>query len=180
MRAMFGLVGILLVVGVIVYWMGAPGGELDQARTTIKTGEVAREQVNQISGHDSATGGLAMNSATFEMLTSNAKPASLEVKDVIADGAYARYFGLQKGDVITAIEYQGLKRAVKELDDTRDGRDQVAEAYQRHGTLTIKRKGQEMTLPVAAPPPAPGLPPSQQPRNSVQRQLEQIQQGAPQ
>jgi hypothetical protein len=177
---MFGLVGVLLVVGVIVYWMGAPGGSLDQAQTTIKTGEVAREQVSQIAGHDSATGGLAMNSATFEMLTSNGRPASLAVKEVIADGAYARYFGIQKGDIITAIEYQGFKRAVRELDNANDGRDQVAEAYQRRGSLTIKRNNQEMTLPVAAPAPAPGTPPAQQPRNSVQRQLEQIQQGVQQ
>ena len=120
MRAMFGLVGILLVIGVIVYWMGAPGGELDQTKKTIKTGEVLREQVSQISGHDSSTGGLAMNSATFEMLTSGGKPASLMVSDVVADGAYAHYFGLQKDDVITAIEYQGLKRSVKELDSAKD------------------------------------------------------------
>ena len=60
MRAFFGLAGILIVIGVIVWWLGAPGGGLDQTHQTLKTGETAREQVSQISGHDTATGGRAL------------------------------------------------------------------------------------------------------------------------
>ena len=176
MRAIFGLAGLLIVVGVIVYWMGAPGGELQHTQETLKAGDKARGEISQIAGRDTATGGRAMDSAQFEVLSSNGKTASLLVNSIVAGGAYEKYFGLQKGDVITAVEYQGFKKMVREMDDLEDGRQQVAEAYQRHGTLTIKRSGTEMTLPAAPAAPAPGTPaPAAQPRNSVQNQLEKIQ-----
>jgi hypothetical protein len=207
MRAVFGLAGILIVIGVIVWWMGAPGGELDQNRAAIKAGNQARETVSQVAGHDLATGGRAMDSATFELLTSNNKPASMNVVTIVPGGAYERYFGLKKDDIILAVHYQGFTRPIREMDNLEDGREQVAEAFQRQGSLTVKRNGKEITLPAvpgapaampaapaasSAPPPAsptaaPAAPAAQntpapapaQPRQSpLERQLNQIQQGA--
>jgi hypothetical protein len=199
MRAIFGLVGLLVVIGIIAWWWGAPGGELDYDRAVIKAGNQAREQVSQMSGHDLATGGRAMDSASFELLTSNGKPASLNVATLTPGGAYERYFGLHRGDVITAVHYQGFTKTVREMDDAEDGREQVAEAYQREGTLTVKRDGKELTLPAApgtavptpaapaassAPPATPAAQntPSPAPaaprQSSLERQLNQIQQGA--
>jgi hypothetical protein len=197
MRAIFGLVGLLVVIGIIVWWLGAPGGELDYDRAAIKAGNQAREQVSQMSGHDVVTGARAMDSATFELLTSSGKPASLSVASLVPGGAYERYFGLKKDDVITAVHYQGFTKTVREMDNAEDGREQVSEAYQRQGTLTVKRDGKELTLPAApgtaAPAPvapaassAPPTPPTAQntpapapPRqSSLERQLNQIQQGA--
>jgi hypothetical protein len=148
-----------------------------------------------------------MDSATFELLTSNNKPASMNVVTIVPGGAYERYFGLKKDDIILAVHYQGFTRPIREMDNLEDGREQVAEAFQRQGSLTVKRNGKEITLPAvpgapaampaapaasSAPPPAsptaaPAAPAAQntpapapaQPRQSpLERQLNQIQQGA--
>jgi hypothetical protein len=206
MRAIFGIAGLLIVIGVIVWWMGAPGGELDQDRAVIQAGNKAREQVDQISGHDSATGGKAMDTAVFEMRTSNGRPASLNVASVVPGGAYERYFGLKKEDLITGVQYQGFTKTVKEMDSAEDGREQVGEAFQRRGTITVKRDGRDLTLPLppgtpaapapsvpaaaapaspdsaatpsAAAPAAPSSTPPQPRQTPLERQLNQIQEGA--
>jgi hypothetical protein len=179
MRMMFGLVGVLVLAGVIAYWWG-PGGGLDKTHQDIKTGQKMTEAVSQIAGRDTQTGGRAWDSAELEILTSNGRPASLLVASVVPGGAYERYFGLKKDDVIRSVEYQGYQKAVKDMDDAREGRDQLSEAFQRRGTIVVVRGGKEMTLPlpVVAPAPTPGAPaaaPAQpDQRTPLQRQLDAI------
>lgn len=180
MRAIFGISGVLVMLGVIVWLMGAPGGELDQAKKVLDVKKNVEEPVSHITGKD-AGGGKVMDAASFEILTSNGKPASAQVMSVVPDGSYEKYFGLRKGDIITAIESQGLKTPIRELDNNVEiVREKMFEAFRYSGKLTIKRDGKEMTLPAAAEPaasPTPTNTPTEapgQPRNSVQNQLDQI------
>lgn len=182
MRAIFGLAGVLVMLGVIVWLMGGPGGELDQAKKAIDTKKSLEEPISHITGQDAA-GGKVMDAATFEILTSNGKPASVQVMSVVPGGSYDKFFGLRKGDIITAIESQGLKTPIRELDNNVDVvREKMFDAFRYSGKLTIKRDGKELTLPAAAAPAVPPVPTAAQPdapatpqpKNSVQNQLDQI------
>ncbi|HMB94676.1 MAG TPA: hypothetical protein VKK61_01420, partial [Tepidisphaeraceae bacterium] len=95
MRAMFGLVGLLVAIGVIVWFEGSGGG-LSHTQAVLKADQNAREQVNQIAGNDPDTGQRASESAELQPLTTNGKLSGFLVTKVRTDGAYARYFGLQR------------------------------------------------------------------------------------
>ena len=65
MRAVFGLGGILIVLGVIVYIMGGKNGELAHDKAAIDAGHKATEQFSQTAGRDS-NGNPVKQSATLE------------------------------------------------------------------------------------------------------------------
>src|SRR4051812_2215023 len=116
MRAIFGLVGILVTVGVIVWWMGSGGG-LTQTGVVMHEGQKAREQVNQIGGMQRDTGERASDSADLEAISSGGKVNGILVTSVKPGGAYAQYFGLQTNDTIVGVEYQGQRMNVKDMND---------------------------------------------------------------
>jgi hypothetical protein len=147
MRALFGLVGLLVGIGVLVWFMGSKGGGLEQTQQTLKTGQTAREQISQVGGIDSTTGGSAMSSATLEEVSSSGKLAGLQVQKVEPEGAYARYFGLQQGDTIIAVIYQGLRQNIRDIADADMAKAQVSDAFSKQGQLVVKRGNAEVTLP---------------------------------
>jgi hypothetical protein len=152
MRAIFGLVGILVTVGVIVWWMGSGGG-LSQTQATLHAGGKAREEVSQIGGMDTQTGERADKSADLDVITSGGKLSGILVTSVDPGGAYARYFGLKPNDTIIAIEYQGNRQNMRDFNGDSDmAKIQVMESYSKHGTLVVLRSdangnSSEITLP---------------------------------
>jgi hypothetical protein len=149
MRAIFGLVGILVVVAVIVWFLGKGGG-LDHTQQVLQSGESARRQVNQFSGNDPQTGARASESADLEMLTTAGKPSGILVTAVVPGGAYETYFGLKRNDTIVAVEYNGLRTDVKNMSASdEEARNQVLEAYQKRGRVFVVRNEQEIALPQA-------------------------------
>jgi hypothetical protein len=147
MRALFGLVGLLVGVGVLVWWLGARGGGLDQTRQVLESGQTAREEVSQIGGLDPNTGRSAMASAELEEVSSSGKLSGLQVQKVEPDGAYAKYFGLQQGDTIVAVVYQGLRQSIRDIGDPEMAKAQISDAYSKQGQLVVKRGNAEITLP---------------------------------
>ncbi|HEY7087936.1 MAG TPA: hypothetical protein VH518_07590, partial [Tepidisphaeraceae bacterium] len=117
MRALFGLVGILITVGVIVWFLG-PGGGLSHTQNVIKIGDQARQQAAQVAGQDTVTGDRASASISIEPLNENGKLSGMLVTRLRPGGAFERYFGLKKNDTIIALEYQGNRQTMKEINDS--------------------------------------------------------------
>jgi hypothetical protein len=158
MRGVFGLIGVLVVLGVIVWIMNwtLPGTE-----QTLKTNEKVREQVTQLSGHD-ANGTPASASATFDAVTDGGRTTGLLVTKVVADGAYAKYFGLQRNDAIVAFEFQGFRQNIREINDSELAKAQVMETFQKSGSVFVMRNGKEVKLPEAKVAQTPAQPTGQQ------------------
>lgn len=151
MRAAVGLVGLLICLGVTVYFMGAKGGELDRTKAVLDAGKKATEAANQLSGRDRATGAPARESATLEAQTNgNGAINGILVATIVSDGAYATFWGLQRNDVITEIGPLDVKG---QITSESDANVMVQDAYQRHMSLTVLRDGQKTTLNGQEPTP---------------------------
>lgn len=169
MRAIFGLAGLLIVLGVIVWIMGHKGGELDSAQSAIQAGNKARDQVNQIAGNDPDTGERANRSVVLDPMMTGNKLTGFLVARVTPGGAYERYFGLARNDTIVAAEYQGARMEMRTSNDEEMAKAWVDEAYRRQGAIYVVRSGKELKLPAAAPAGAA------QKKDSLQQQLDAIQ-----
>src|SRR3569623_1110804 len=89
MRYAFGLGGMLIVIVVIVWIMGASGGELDEAKSAIDARNKVDPQIKQWSGK-APDGSSAKDSATLQAQTDNSgKLRGLLVADIVPGGAYA-------------------------------------------------------------------------------------------
>lgn len=174
MRALFGLVGVLMVVAIIILWLNGPGG-ISQTETVLKTGQKAESQIAQIGGRDTESHMPAGSSAKLEPQVFGGRLDSILVASVVPGGAYDRYFGLKANDAIIAIETHGAEQRVKELGDGEMAVLQVIEAYSKQGHLLVMREGEEIRLPKA---PAPGAQPSGGKSGSddpLQKQLDVLQ-----
>jgi hypothetical protein len=172
MRAIFGLVGILIAIGVLVYFLG-PGGGLTHTQQVLEQGEKARHQAEQLAGRD-ASGMRVQDSITLDPQTSGGRLNSILVTDIVADGPMARYYGLKRNDSIIQVG----PMQVRDFSDPSMAKDMIYESYQRQQQLVIVRNGQQLTLPqqpannAPAPQPSnPEPPPSDRP---LDRQLRGI------
>jgi hypothetical protein len=156
MRAAFGLVGILITLGVIIWIMAAPGGELQQAQTAINVKKQVEPQVNQIAGN-SASGDMRFNeSAKFELQNSGGRSSSILVTEVDPRGPAAQYYGLVRGDSIVEVGQLGPVRDNNAITSSEDAMVFVMDAYQRKQPLVVVRDGQRVTLPAPGSPGASG------------------------
>ncbi|MGH7180126.1 MAG: hypothetical protein ACREJC_22300 [Tepidisphaeraceae bacterium] len=167
MRAAFGLVGLLICIGVIVWIMGGRGGYLDKAKTDIETGRKVGEEVNQLAGNARDGSGPAKESATLEPQSSGGKTDSVLVLSVKPGGAYEKFWGLKRNDSIIEIGPLPVK---DQITSDADADAFVQEAYQRRQNLTVVRDGAKLTLPVAGAAPQPPA----QTGSSIHDQLEKI------
>ena len=172
MRIAFGLIGLLVTVGVIVMIMSTV---LEKEQTVISAGEKAREEVTQIGGYGEDMTPAA-NSATIEQQQSDAgKLESLVVKDVVTGGALEKHFGLKAGDVI--IEVNGMKVRETPGNDPELSKAWLIEAYQKKQPIVVVRNNKRLTLPQDRGPAAPTAqqqPPTES-SDPLQRQLDAIQ-----
>src|SRR3954453_17686605 len=156
MRAAFGLVGILITLGVIIWIMAAPGGELQQAQTAINVQKQVTPQVNQIAGR-SGSGDMRFNeSAKFELQTAGGKPSNILVLEVDPAGPAAQYYGLVRGDTITEVGQLGPVRDSNAITSSDDAMVFVMDAYQHQQPITVIRDGQKVVLPQPGTPGAAG------------------------
>jgi hypothetical protein len=179
MKAGFGLVALLVGVGLLV-WLFAPGGATNYTGEVLKSGQKAREEVNQLAGNAPAGGMTFKESVEVDAQSSGGKTVALLVNKVEPAGPAATYFGLRRGDLITDIGPLQVKDMMSGADE---GLDFLMDAYQKKQTITVMRDEQRITLPggaalatPGAPQPAPqGVPqPAKDDRGSLQRQLDNI------
>ncbi len=167
MRAAFGLVGILLTLGVIVWFLG-PGGGLAHEKAAIDAGNKAHDTMSQVAGRDAETGTPVKESATLQISTSGGKTDSVLVTSIQADGAYAKFWGLQRKDSIIELGSLNVRDQVTSKDDA-DA--YLMDAYQKQQPIIVVRDGKKITLPQSN-----GTPPKS-PQSSLQSQLDAIQKG---
>lgn len=140
MRAMFGLVSLLVVIGVLVYVFSKT------SIPTAKEGKRAQDQARQISGRGD-DGLAAIDSFKVTPDFRGSQLADLEVTRVTAGGALEQY-GLQKGDKI--IEVNGSKVGDISNNDPETAKALIHDAYRGSQPIIVLRNGQQITLPSAA------------------------------
>jgi len=177
MKAAFGLVGILAVVGVIVWIMGKSGGGLDYVKEEKQAGDRGTADVNQIAGKARDGEMTFKESIKVDGQSAGGKTVALLVEKVESAGPAATYFGLTRGDLVTEIG----PLPVKEMGDSDAALDYLMDAYQRKQTITVVRDDIKITLPGGLPAPGQVIPvqPAQAPkpkddRGSLQRQLDNV------
>ncbi|HEV2296701.1 MAG TPA: hypothetical protein VGR35_22860 [Tepidisphaeraceae bacterium] len=159
MRMAFGLVSLLVTLGIIILVMSMM---LDKQTGSIPVAITAREEAKQIAGVGQ-DGEAATQSAYFEEDTSGGKLRKLTARRVVPGGAYDTYFGLQKGDEIVEIEQAGNMMKIHDIANGDAGLAiaLVSDAYARNQRIIVNRNGQRLTLPMApgtAIAAAPGAP----------------------
>jgi hypothetical protein len=138
----FGLLG-LLIVAAIIFWISygpmgknAPNGYVGQVQ---KTGQEARDEVNQISGHNDDGTPIADSIKLEPVNDSDGHLRRLKVISVVPGSLVDQGYHLQAGDEITqAGDYDVQTNG----DDT--GTFIIAQ-MQNNRAVTFRRNGQTMT-----------------------------------
>jgi C-terminal processing protease CtpA/Prc len=140
MRAGFGLVAILVTLGVIiVIWSNYT---LPVAKQAIQTKKKVEEQFSMNTPEGYAD---AQASITLDDAMRGTKFDGLTVTAIVPGGAMNKTFGLLAGDQIVAIGGQRLRDPP--YDDPEMARATLFEAKLRQQALTVVRNGQEIQLP---------------------------------
>jgi C-terminal processing protease CtpA/Prc len=137
MRGIFGLVGLLVTLGVVIMiWHTYSLPAAKQAIT-------AKKQVEQRFGSNTSEGlADAKSSIDLEDVQKGNHFDSLLVKSVTAGGPMATDFGLVAGDSIVAIG--GLR--TRDMNDAEEARDKLFEAKLRQTPLSVIRNGSSIEL----------------------------------
>jgi hypothetical protein len=175
MKAAFGLAGILVTLGVIVWLMGSSGGTLDQAKTAIDTKR--QLETSTITGRNEDGTRIGETVAFEPMRSSGGKVTGLLVTSIGESNALATKYGLKQFDRIDKVNNMSFDALGIEPET------QVLEAPVRGWTLQVTRGTTQLTLPQApqgpSPTAQPGQPAAPQPAppsgNPLQRQLDSIQ-----
>jgi very-short-patch-repair endonuclease len=137
MRAAFGLVSVLVAIGVVVMIMHTY--TLPAAKKAVNT----KKAVEQRFGSNTREGlEEAKASITLDDVLKGNRFDALQVTAVVPGGQMASDFGFMTGDVIVAIN--GLK--LRDLNDADIARDQVFEAKMRDQPITVLRNNVPVDL----------------------------------
>ena len=140
----FGLLGLLMVVA-IIFWVSygpmgkaAPNGYVGVVQ---KKGAEARDEANQISGHDD-NGVPVSESIKTDEVDVDGQFRRIKVVSLVPGGPFDTAFKLQPGDEITEIG--GLP--VNMNNDYGLAQAQLYESIARNQPLTLMRQGQKLTV----------------------------------
>ena len=147
MRMAFGLVSLLVTLGIIILVMSMM---MDKQTGSLPVALQAREQAKQIAGVGQ-DGEAATQSAFFEEDHSGGKFSKLITRQVRRGGAYDTYFGLLPGDEVVEIGQGGSLMKVSDISngDPDLARALVSDAYARQQQIVVVRNGRRLTLPAA-------------------------------
>ena len=139
---MFGLVGLLVVIGIMVWWFASSTSSISRPASK------ARDEAAQIAGTDTATGGRASESAEIDLVTAGGKPDSILVTKVVPGGAYEKYFGLKQDDAIIELGPLPVK-GHPSISSNEDASAFLMDAYQKKQPIVVVRDGNPIKLPHA-------------------------------
>ena len=172
MRMAFGLIGLLVAIGVIVWIISAVGAPSMQNAANVQKN--VKPKVEQIAGKDSATGEDARKSISLDASSRNGKMTGVLVTALTPGGAFEKYFGLQRGDVIIEIAPAGgAFMPVSDMSTPAEAKDQLLSAFQNSQQIVVMRNEQKATLPAAGSKAASPAAPAGG-TDSVQKQLDAI------
>jgi hypothetical protein len=145
MRMAFGLVSLLVCVGIMLWaMMGGDGaGGPGYLQTVSKANKQAKSQVNVIGGYDPTRQMLATDSIHYRIDRSSGR-AKLIVTEVMPNGPMADRFGLVPNDRVVEIGSLDVNMNVSNFDDATAA---FHDAYARGGTIVVMRENQKVTLP---------------------------------
>lgn len=157
MRAAFGLVGLLVVVGIIMLLFST------YSLPVAKRGKQAQDEVREIAGRDENNAPVT-DAITLDAQDRNGRMEGAVVTDITAGSAIEKKYGLQKGDLIIAL---GPLTVKDHISSAGEARDFLLDAYQKNQPVIVMRGWERLTLPLdpaaAAAAPAPPPPPVGQP-----------------
>jgi S1-C subfamily serine protease len=140
MRGIFGLVSLLVVVAIMAVMFKT------YSIPVAKRGKKVQDQVRQLSGRSED------NTPADRSIKPDAEPGGGPLKDMVvlevtAGGAMDKYYGLQVGDKITAINGTDIRSLSN--DDFEMAKAQlVQEGFEKRAPITVIRNGDTMQLPV--------------------------------
>src|SRR5207253_9438236 len=126
MRFAFGLVGLLVAIGVITMIMSK---RLTYDKAAIDAGKQATAQVQQVAGRDE-DGKDVRRSFTADADDSS-KMNGVIITSIEAGSALEKFYGLKRGDTVVEIQ----SRAVKEMGSPAEAKDFIADSYARQQPL---------------------------------------------
>ena len=145
MRMAFGLISLLVCVGIMLWAMvgGDGSGGPGYLQTVSKANKQAKAQVNVISGYDPTRQMLATDSIRYRIDRGSGRP-KLIVTEVMPNGPMADRFGLVPNDRVVEIGSLDVNMNVSNFDDATAA---FHDAYARGGTIVVMRENQKVTLP---------------------------------
>jgi hypothetical protein len=145
MRAVAGLVGILITIGVIVIIMHYV--ELPSMQQAGQVQKNVKPQVQQVAGQG-VDGRDARETIKLAPETAGGQMTSALVTDITPGGAMERYFGLKKDDSIVSISMGGgVMQPVKQMGSAAEAKDALLTAYENGQQIEVVRGDQHLTLP---------------------------------
>ena len=158
MRMAFGLVGLLVTVGVIAWLMYAIEAPDIQASHAVQ--QQAETLVNQLNAQDA--NGVKVEDAykVFADSRNDGKLQDLQVTQVLPGGPMDVKYGLKPNDVIiAAIDGHTVRTDLNGLNSEQEGKDAIRDAFTTDGQLIVQRGDQKITLPLPKSTPPPATPP---------------------
>jgi hypothetical protein len=145
MRAVAGLVGILITIGVIVIIMHYV--ELPSMQQAGQVQKNVKPQVQQVAGQG-VDGRDARETIKLAPETAGGQMTSALVTDITPGGAMERYFGLKKDDSIVSISMGGgVMQPVTQMGSAAEAKDALLTAYENGQQIEVVRGDQHLTLP---------------------------------
>jgi len=169
----FGLVGLLVTIGVIAWFMHAI--YLPDVNASLHAQQKAETFVNQLNGVDANGMRIEDTYAEIPDTRADGKLQDIQITMVRPGSPMETKFGLKANDVvIAAIDGHTVRTDLSGLESEQAGKDAIRDAYTTDGQLVVQRGDVQLTLPVPKslqPPPAPA------PTNTT-AQNQQMQQNA--
>jgi S1-C subfamily serine protease len=140
MRGMFGLVSLLVVVAIMALLFKS------YSIPMAKKGKKVTDQVRQLSGRSQD------NTPADRSIKLDAEPDNGPLKDMIVlevtpGGAMDKFYGLQVGDKITAINGNDI-RLISNNDFEMAKAQLVQEGFEKLAPITVLRNGETIQLPL--------------------------------
>lgn len=150
MKAGFGLVALLLSVGIILFLMAGPIGKGGQSYLqTVTNVKKEKEPVVQQWGGKDVKGRALYDTVELVPWPETGSMRGAMVNTIDATGPAATFYGLQTGDVIIRINSQDVGGFI--ITDEGAAEAFLTDAFRYSAPILIKREGQEMTLPATQP-----------------------------
>ena len=159
MRMAFGLVGLLVTIGVIAWLMHAI--YLPDVQASLHAQQKAETFVNQLNGVDANGVRIEDTYAAFADMRGDGKLQDLQITMVRPGSPMELKFGLRANDVVlAAIDGHTVRTDLSGLNNEQEGKDAIRDAYTTDGQLVVQRGEVQITLPLPKsqqppPPPAP-------------------------
>jgi len=176
MRMAFGLAGLLVTLGVMVWiWHEVEGPDIQVSLTAQKKVDTT---LNQLNGQDNNGIRVEDSYKVFADSRDDGKLLDLQVTEVMPGGPMDAKYGLRANDVIiAAIDGHTVRTDFAGLNSQEEGTDAIRDAYTTGGQLVVERGNAKLTLPLSPTPVAPAQPNNPNTLSANAQKTEQQQEG---